>query len=93
MGSPVSVVLSTIYMEDHKEKSMSSAQKEMKPKIWKRYVDDSFRIIKHEKRAPFTNHLKCNDLTCSIKFTDKPEVDKAIPFLDTLVTRTLGGGA
>ena len=43
MGSLVSVVVSNLYMEDHEEKSLSSALKEMKPQIWKRYINNSFR--------------------------------------------------
>ena len=35
MGSLVSVVMSNLYTQDHEEKSMGSAPKEMKPKIWK----------------------------------------------------------
>ena len=63
----------------------------MKPKIWKRYVDNPFQIIKQDQRDPFTAHLNTIDLTGSIQFTDEPEVDKAIPLLDTLVTRTSVG--
>ena len=56
MGSLVSVVVSNLYMEDHEEKSMGSAPKEMKPKIWKRYVDDSSRSS-CTIRGRFTPHL------------------------------------
>ena len=59
--------------------------------MWKRYVDDLFQIIKHNQRAPFTHHLNSIDPTGSIQFTDEPEVDQAIPYLDALVTRTRGG--
>ena len=63
----------------------------MKPKIWKRYIDDTFKIINQDQRDPFTDHLNTIDLMGSIQFTDEPEVDKTILFLDTLVTRTPGG--
>ena len=93
MGSLVSVVVSNLYMEDHEEKSIHSEPKEMKPKIWKRYVDDLFKIIKHDQRGPVTAHLNSIGPTGSIQlFTDELEVDKAIPFIDALVTRTSGGG-
>ena len=78
-------------MKDHEEKSIGSALKEMKPKIWKRYVDDSFKIIKQDQRDPFTDHLNTIETMGSIHFTDEPEVDKTIPFLDALVTGTPGG--
>ena len=70
-------------------RSIGPAPKKMKPKIWKRYVDDSFEIIKQDQRDPFTAHMNSIDPTGSIQFTDEPEVDKAISFLDALVTRTL----
>ena len=57
MGSPVSVVVSNLYMEDHEETVIATAPPEMKPKIWKRYVDNSFDIIKKDQRNPFTLHL------------------------------------
>ena len=88
MGIPVSVVVSNLYMEDHEEKSIGSEPKEMKPTIWKRYVDDSFEIIKQDQRDPDTAHLNTVGPMGSIQFTDEPETDKAIPFLDMLVTRT-----
>ena len=87
MGSPVSVVVSNLFMEDHEEMAITTAPPEMKPKIWRRYVDDSFDIIKKDQRDPFTKHLNSIDPTDSIKFTDEPEVDKTIPFLDAQITR------
>ena len=53
-------------MEDNEEKSMGSAPNEMKPKIWKGYVDESFKIIKQDQRSPFTDHLNSIDPTGSI---------------------------
>ena len=55
MGNPVLVVVSNLYMADH-EMSIQSAPLEMKPKIRKRYVDDSFEIVKGQ-RDPFTVHF------------------------------------
>ena len=56
MGSPVSVAVSNLYMEDHEERANETAHEEMRPKIWKRYVDDSFEIIKADQRDSFTQH-------------------------------------
>jgi hypothetical protein len=50
MGSPVSVAVSDLYMEDLEERAMDTAPPETKPKIWKRYIDDSFEIVKRDQR-------------------------------------------
>ena len=39
MGSPVSAVIANIYIKEFEEQAIASAT--CKPKIWKRYVDDT----------------------------------------------------
>ena len=46
MGSPVSVVIANLYIGNSCSYSTSSL---VKPKIWKRYVDDIFCIVKIDK--------------------------------------------
>ena len=46
MGSPVSVVIATIYMEEYEEQAITNAT--CKAKIWKRYVDDTFSVLDRE---------------------------------------------
>ena len=43
MGSPVSAVVANLCMEVIEEQTISNAV--LPPKIWKRFVDDSFAII------------------------------------------------
>ena len=45
MGSPVSAVIANLYMEAFAEQEIESAP--YKPKIWKRYADDTFTILDH----------------------------------------------
>ena len=58
------------------------------PKIWKRYDDDSFCIIKKDTVPAFHNTLK--PVGPHISFTIEYENNGQITFLDTLVSRTNG---
>ena len=55
------------------------------PKIWKRYVDDTFTILSRDKVDIFLQHL--NSQKPTIRFTVKTETNNTIPFLDMSVTR------
>ncbi|KAL9974354.1 hypothetical protein ACROYT_G011378 [Oculina patagonica] len=58
------------------------------PRIWKRYVDDSFVIIK--KDAVPSSHGTLNSIDSKIAFTIEEENNGQISFLDTLVSRKNG---
>ena len=55
MGSPVSAVIANLYMETFEEQAIESAPS--KPKIWKRYVDDTFTILDRDRVDSFLQHL------------------------------------
>ena len=44
MGSPVSAVISNLYMEAFEEEALLSCPPVCCPTVWKRYVDDTFVI-------------------------------------------------
>ena len=80
MGSFCSPVVANIYME-YFEGLALGPEVPIPIKEWKRYVDDVFSII--PKRDILVNYL--NSIDPHIKFTvEKPNVEGAIPFLDTL---------
>ncbi len=84
MGSPVSPIIANLYLEDLESKAIESAPAEMKPKLWKRYVDDILDLIKKDKVKDMNDHLNTIDETGS---TYEPESEQKIAFLDTLITR------
>ena len=75
MGSPVSVVLAEIVMENIEEQALATYTRTVR--LWLRYVDDTFTAV-HE-------HL--NRQNADIQFTKEIEENGKIPFLDCLVTR------
>ena len=55
------MLVADIFMEDLEQATMSSAPTGMKLKIWKRYINDSFKVVKKEKRDELTEHLNHMD--------------------------------
>ena len=83
MGSPVSPVVTNLYMQDFKHRTLTSAVNS--PRLWKRYVDDTFFILQQSQKEKFLQHI--NSVDPSINFTtEEPRQDGSVPFLDTLVT-------
>jgi hypothetical protein len=88
MGSPVSPIVCNIYMEEFEKNAIENAQ--YPPRIWKRYVDDTYTILKKAHADSFTVYL--NSLDEHIKWTTEGETqaekdgisERQIPFLDTL---------
>ena len=91
MGSPVSPIVANLFMEDLEQRAIESAPEELRPKLWKRYVDDTLEVIKRGKVEEWSTHLNSMDPTGSIKFTYEEETNNTIPFLDALLERRLDG--
>ena len=83
MGSPVSAVIANLYMESFEEQAITTSSYE--PRIWKRYVDDTFTILDRENVDDFLQHL--NNQQPSTRFTMETEKDNKLAFLDTAVLR------
>jgi len=87
MGSPVSAVIADLYMEVFEEQAIEYAP--YKPKIWKRYVDDTFTILDRGNDDSFLHRLNSQQPT--IRFTMETEKETKIAFLDTSVSREPDG--
>lgn len=89
MGSPLSPIVANLFMEDFEAKALMTST--LKPKLWKRFVDDTFIRWPHgrETLETFKQHLNC--FSSSIKFTMEVEVNNSLPFLDILFTRNADG--
>eukprot|EP00061_Rhincodon_typus_P003018 g19083.t1 len=85
MGSPISRLIAEVVMQ----RLESIAFLQIQPKLWIRYVDDTFVIIKRTKPEE-THQLINNTLTC-IKFTREEEKNEQLPFLDVILERRPNG--
>ena len=85
MGSPLSPVVAGLFMEDFEQTALMTADRE--PKLWLRYVDDTFIVWPHGRTqlTTFLDHL--NNLCEKIQFTMEIEEENRLPFLDVLVKR------
>ena len=84
MGSPISPPVANLFMESFEQEALLTAPHP--PRIWKRYVDDTFCVIDCDHLASFLTFL--NNLRKDvITFTYEEETDGQIAFLDVLVKR------
>ena len=83
MGSPVSVVVTDLVMEDVESRALSTYPQP--PKFWKRYVDDTCCALKARHIDDFHRHI--NTIKTTIQFTVERESDAQLAFLDVLVIR------
>ena len=84
MRSPLSPVIANLFMEDFKTKALSSSPNP--PRIWLRFVKDTFVVDKAEHTQQFLTHL--NSLDPNIQFTtESPDQQGCLPFLDTLTSQ------
>ena len=71
MGSPVSVVVANLVMEDIKERALSTFHPP--PQFWKRYADDTCAALPPDQIHPFLDHL--NRIEPCVQFTVEEESD------------------
>ena len=83
MGSCISPILADIFIEFVEHRAISTFHTH--PKLWVRYVDDTFCVIEEQYAEEFHKHL--NSISSSITFTLEREQNQFLAFLDVKVTR------
>ena len=87
MGSLVSAVVANLYMEFFEDLAIGSPP--VKPRMWSRYVDNTFFNFKKGEDSILLTHL--NSVRPSIQFTVEVEEKGSLPFLDCEVVRGVEG--
>jgi hypothetical protein len=82
MGYPISAIIANIFMSRFE---MDLATANLLPRIWYRYVDGIFAVIKKTGVQNTLNML--NSQYNTIKFTIKEECDQKFPFLNICLRR------
>ena len=77
MGSPVSVVVAEIVMQNIEEQALATYTRTVP--LWLRYVDDTFTAVHKDGIDDFHEHL--NRQNADIQFTKEIEENGKIPFL------------
>ena len=80
MGGPASSTTAEIYMQAYERTAITTALHP--PKVWERFVDDVYSILKRTHLENFFHHI--NNLHQNIKFTMEEESNGELAFLDTL---------
>ena len=83
MGSPVSVVVAEIVMQNIEKQALATYTRTVP--LWLRYVDDTFTAVDKDGINDFHEHL--NRQNADIQFTKGIEENDEISFLVYLVTR------
>ena len=86
MGGPASSTTAEIYMQAYERTAITMALHP--PKVWERFVDDIYSILKRTHLENFFHHI--NNLHQNIKFTMEEESNGELAFLDTLLKRNNG---
>jgi len=80
MGSPVSPLVANLFMEYLEQKLLDTASMELKPRLWKMYVNDIFEVVKKSSVKRLTEFLNNLYDSGSIKFTYEMASEGKLPF-------------
>ena len=66
MGSPISPIVANLYMEEFEARAIQSSPNP--PLLWRRFVDDTFVVMKKCHREEFLQHLNSVDKNHPVHF-------------------------
>ena len=81
MGSPVSLVVANLVMEDVEERAIASYDVHLP--FWKRFVDDVCIAVPMDRVQHFLQHL--NGIESTMQFTVEVESYGKLPYLDVCI--------
>ena len=83
MGSPINPIVANLYMENLEVRAINTSPHP--PLMWKRFVDDTFVVIKAAHKHEFLEHI--NSIDHHIQFTSEDSrPDGSMPFMDMMIT-------
>eukprot|EP00061_Rhincodon_typus_P002162 g16784.t1 len=88
-GTPMGSLTSGLIAEAVMQRFESMALLLIQPKLWTRYVDDTFIVIKTDQLEEW--HELINSALTGIRFTREDEKNKQLPFLDVMVESRTNG--
>nr|VZI32274.1 unnamed protein product [Spirometra erinaceieuropaei] len=85
MGSQISGLIAELVLQRLEKKVFQ----DLSPKVWLRYVDDTFVVIKNCEVERL--HQRLNDVFPAIQFTREEAIGDSLPFLDVKIQRLSDG--
>ena len=82
MGSPINPIVANLYMEYFENKTINTD--ECPPRVWKRFVDDTFVIIEANKKQGFLDHINSVDYSSILQLRMLEQMGPFL-FLGTIV--------
>ena len=86
MGNPLGPTFANLFLCHHETNWLNNCPLHFKPKLYRRYVDDTFLLFSDPSHIPlFLNYL--NSQHSNISFTYEKETNNSLNFLDVLIER------
>ena len=89
MGNPLAPALANVFLCDIERKIFTSCPVNIRPKFYRRYLDDTFAIFDNEDQADSFFHF-INALHSNLSFSMDKQVQCKLPFLDLNIDNSSG---